>query len=175
MSDPPANPRTLLLAAALAALLALPLHAARAACAAPAALADGWERADPAASGFDAEALCAALHEATKGDVNIHGIIVERHGHLVAEIYRRGRDRSMSSLFTREVDFGPTDLHDMRSVSKSVVSLLVGIAIGEGRIAGITTPVLDFYPNDKDLRTPARASITIENLLTMSSGLAWRE
>jgi CubicO group peptidase (beta-lactamase class C family) len=175
MSDPPANPRTLLLAAALAALLALPLHAARAACAAPAALADGWERADPAASGFDAEALCAALHEATKGDVNIHGIIVERHGHLVAEIYRRGRDRSMSSLFTREVDFGPTDLHDMRSVSKSVVSLLVGIAIGEGRIAGVATPVLDFYPRDKDLRTSARASITIENLLTMSSGLAWRE
>jgi CubicO group peptidase (beta-lactamase class C family) len=174
LRDFPRSPRAILFATVLA-FLALPLHAGEAACAAPATIADGWERADPAASGFDAQALCAALQEATKGEVNIHGLVVERHGRLVAEIYRRGRDRSMSSLFTREVDFGPTDLHDMRSVSKSVVSLLVGIAIGEGRIAGITTPVLDFYPNDKDLRTPARASITIEHLLTMSSGLAWKE
>ncbi len=175
VSDFSKSPRTLLLATVLGALLALPLHAAETACAVPATIADGWERADPAASGFDAQALCAALQEATKGEVNIHGLVVERHGRLVAEIYRRGKDRPMGNLFSREVDFGPTDLHDMRSVSKSVVSLLVGVAIGQGRIAGVTTPVLDFYPRDQDLRTPARSAITIEHLLTMSSGLAWKE
>jgi CubicO group peptidase (beta-lactamase class C family) len=168
------SPRAILFATVLA-FLAPPLHAAETACAAPATIADGWERADPTASGFDAEALCAALRDATQGDVNIHGIVVERHGRLVAEIYRRGKDRPMGNLFTREVEFGPTELHDMRSISKSVVSLLVGIAIGEGRIAGVATPVLDFYPRDQDLRTPARSAITIEHLLTMSSGLAWRE
>jgi CubicO group peptidase (beta-lactamase class C family) len=167
--------RTLLIAAMLGLCLALPLHAAEAPCAVPATIDDGWERADPEASGFDANALCEALRDAVKGDINIHGLVVERHGRLIAELYRRGKDRPMGNLFTREVDFGPSDLHDMRSVSKSVVSLLVGVAIGQGRIAGVTTPILDFYPRDQDLRTPARSAITIEHLLTMSSGLAWKE
>ena len=167
--------RVLLVAVVLGSCPALPLRAAEASCAAPAAIDDGWERADPQASGFDANALCDALRDAAKGEINIHAIVVERHGRLVAELYRRGKDKPMSSLFAREVEFGPTDLHDMRSISKSVVSLLVGVAIGQGRIAGVATPVLDFYPRDNDLRTPARAAITIEHLLTMSSGLAWKE
>jgi CubicO group peptidase (beta-lactamase class C family) len=176
MRVPSENSRCALLAAVmLGTCLALPLRAAETACFVPATIGDGWERADPEASGFDANALCEALREAEKGQVNIHGIVVERHGRLVAELYRRGKDKPMSSLFAREVEFGPTDLHDMRSISKSVVSLLVGVAIGQGRIAGVATPVLDFYPRDQDLRTSARAAITIEHLLTMSSGLAWKE
>ncbi|MGZ5061592.1 MAG: serine hydrolase domain-containing protein [Usitatibacter sp.] len=172
---PAAVALALILALASAACFAQPLHAAEASCAEPAAMDDGWERADPATSGFDAEALCAVLRDAAKMDANLHAVVVERHGRLVAELYRRGRDRPMSSLFAREVEFGPTVLHDMRSVSKSVVGLLVGIAIDERRIAGVATPVLDFYPRDEDLRTPERASITIEHLLTMASGLAWVE
>lgn len=172
---PERSRRALLVAVVLGSCLCLPLHASEAPCFVPATIDDGWERADPGASGFDAKALCDALREAAKGEINIHGIVVERHGRLVAELYRRGKDRPMGNLFTREVEFGPTDLHDMRSVSKSVVSLLVGVAIGRGRIAGVTTPVLDFYPRDQDLRTPARSAITIEHLLTMSSGLAWKE
>ena len=45
-----------------------------------------------------------------------------------------------------EVEFGPTVLHDLRSVSKSIVSLLVGIARQQGKIGELTTPVLAFYP-----------------------------
>ncbi len=49
-------------------------------------------------------------------------------------LYRRGKDKSIWSLFARETDFAPTVLHDLRSVSKSVVGLLVGIARQQGKI-----------------------------------------
>src|SRR5258708_38239161 len=95
------NRLALLAAAVLGTCLALPLRAAEASCAVPAILDDGWGRAEPQVSGFDATALCDAVRDAVKGDVNIHGIVVERHGRLVAELYRRGKDRPMASLFAR--------------------------------------------------------------------------
>jgi CubicO group peptidase (beta-lactamase class C family) len=143
-------------------------------CHRPAILDDGWEVATPQAAGLDAGSLCAALDDtATRG--NIHAIVVERHGRLVAELYRRGQDRQIWSFFTREVDFGPTTPHDLRSVTKSVVGLLFGIAHADGKIGPLSTPVLDLYPDDADLRSPARNAITLEHLLTMSSGLQWNE
>ena len=60
-------------------------------CAPPAATSDGWEVATPEAAGFDAGALCAALTAVARADANLHGVIVERHGRLVAELYRAGR------------------------------------------------------------------------------------
>jgi CubicO group peptidase (beta-lactamase class C family) len=167
--------RRLSVRAALALALWAIASAAAASCAEPALIGDGWEKSTPQAEGFDADALCAVLDEADRGGDNIHAIVVERHGRLVAELYRSGRDRTMSSPFARDVQFGPTVKHDMRSVSKSVIGLLVGIARGEGRIPGVETPVLSFYPRDEDLRTAGRAAITIGNLLTMSSGLQWSE
>ncbi|QBB72794.1 class C beta-lactamase-related serine hydrolase [Pseudolysobacter antarcticus] len=109
------------------------------------------------------------------GETNIHSVIVERHGRLVAELYRRGKDKSQYSLFAREKDFGPTVMHDTRSVGKSVISLLLGIAKQQGKIKSLATPVLDFYPVYTDLATPELKAITLEHLLTMSSGLEWSE
>ena len=65
--------------------------------------------------------------------------------------------------------------HDVRSVSKSVVSLLFGIAVHGGRVASLATPALDFLPELADLRGDGRDAITLEHLLTMSSGLDWSE
>jgi CubicO group peptidase (beta-lactamase class C family) len=143
-------------------------------CAAPTAIGDGWQTADPVASGFDAVALCAVLERVAAGGSNVHAVVVERHGRLVAELYRRGKDRSIWSLFAREIDFGPTTLHDLRSISKSVVGLLVGIAGQQGKI-DLAAPALSHYPGYADLRSPAREAITLEHLLTMSSGLEWNE
>jgi CubicO group peptidase (beta-lactamase class C family) len=144
-------------------------------CATPASIADGWENAGPAEAGFDPQALCATLGRVVAGDANIHSVLVERRGRLVAELYKRGSDRSIYSLFASEVTFGPNDLHDMRSVSKSVVGLLIGIAMHQGRFPGLATPVLDLFPELADLRTPERRAITLEHLLTMTSGLEWHE
>jgi len=73
------------------------------------------------------------------------------------------------------VEFDSTSVHDLRSVSKSVVGLLVGVAIQQGKIASVTTPALQFYPEYADLRSPERDAVTLERLLTMSSGLRWNE
>jgi CubicO group peptidase (beta-lactamase class C family) len=161
-------------------LLALPLafaapaRAVAASCVAPIVLDDGWKTGDPRASGFDAAALCAVLERVAGDASNIHSVVVERRGRLVAELYRRGKDKSIWSLFTREIDFAPTVLHDLRSVSKSVVGLLVGIARQQGKIDVAASP-LAYYPSYADLRSPERDAITVEHLLTMSSGLEWHE
>jgi CubicO group peptidase (beta-lactamase class C family) len=58
------------------------------------------------------------------------------------------------------------------SVSKSIVSLLAGIARDEGKIADFDLPVAAFYPPFAD---GERKNITVRHLLTMSSGLDWDE
>ena len=109
------------------------------------------------------------------GPSNLHSVLVERHGRLVAELYRRGQDRSVYSLFAHDTDFGPVTLHDTRSVGKSVVSLLLGIAKQQGKVGDLATPAMAFYPEYADLATPERKAITLEHLLTMSSGFEWHE
>jgi len=149
--------------------------AAAAPCAVPAAVNDGWAASDPTQAGFDAPEFCALVDSVVRGDANLHSVLVERGGKLVAELYRRGPDRSIWSLFARETDFGPQTRHDLRSISKSVISLLVGIARQQGKLANLAQPVLDFYPEYAELRTPERLAITLEHLLGMSTGLAWNE
>jgi CubicO group peptidase (beta-lactamase class C family) len=63
----------------------------------------------------------------------------------------------------------------MRSVSKSVTSLLVGIAIERKLIAGVDEPVIGFFPEYSGLKTPGWDGITLRHLLTMSSGIKWDE
>lgn len=142
----------------------------------PALIGDGWERADPVASGFAAAKLQATLEKAAgEASTNLHAVIVERHGRLVAELYRAGKDKGVYGLVATTTDFGPTTLHDVRSVGKSVVSLLIGAARQEGKLRDLSKPALDFYPEFKDLQTPQRRAITLEHLLTMSSGFEWQE
>ncbi len=85
----------------------------------------------------------------------IHGVLIARHGKLVLEEYFHGFHRD--------------DLHDTRSASKSVTSLLVGAARLHGASIGPSTSVYGVM--DPDTRDPKKRAITLENLLTMSSGL----
>ena len=73
------------------------------------------------------------------------------------------------------VHFSPSALHDVRSISKSVTSLLIGIARGEGKFPPFESCVVDSFPEYADLRTTKNARITFQHLLTMSHGLAWDE
>ena len=57
-----------------------------------------------------------------------------------------------------------------------MISLLIGIARGEGKVPDLDTPAIDHLPAKyADLRTPDNARITIRDLLTMSAGLDWDE
>jgi len=136
---------------------------------------DGWRIAPPDAVGFDPAALCqwAERRLATPRD-NIHAILVVRHGHLVFEQYFTGDDERGGRPLG-QVPYDRTKLHDLRSVSKTVTALLVGIALGQQQLASLEQPIFDFLPAYADLRAPDKARITLRHLLTMSAGLAWDE
>ena len=137
----------------------------------PALLFGGLAGAQPARSeaAFDVSAI-----ERSAADADLHGVLVLQRGRILVEHYRRSKDRPVGDLFTREVTFGPDVLHDLRSISKSVVALLVGQAVGRGQI-DIAAPVLDFYPALADLRRDGREGIRVSHLLDMASGLEWSE
>jgi CubicO group peptidase (beta-lactamase class C family) len=87
----------------------------------------------------------------------LHSLIVSRSGEVVLERYYNG------ARATRPAN--------VKSVSKSIVSTLVGIAIHRGAIAGVETPIVTWFPELRKDREPAKQAITIEHLLTMQSGL----
>ena len=162
---------------AIAVVLLARAAAAAAPCTPPPALADGWRvDGDPAAAGFDAERLCAAVQSFAGSASNLHGLVVERGGALVAEQYREGQDaRSYSLFFTRRTAFDAHTLHDARSITKSVFGLLWGIAQGEGVVPPLGAPLLEQFPQLADLGNAGRERITVEDALAMRSGLDWDE
>ncbi|MEG1615401.1 MAG: serine hydrolase [Bacteroidales bacterium] len=68
--------------------------------------------------------------------------------------------------------YGETSLSNSFSMAKSIVSLLIGIAIEEGKIKGVEQPVSDFLP---EYGTFQGKTLTIRHLLTMSAGVDWNE
>ncbi|HEY6738585.1 MAG TPA: serine hydrolase [Actinopolymorphaceae bacterium] len=127
------------------------------------------------------ESLGAELHdrlnEARRAGLvdGLHAVVVVHHGRTALEYYGTGRDRSWFTDFG-VVAFEPHTLHDLRSVTKSVVALLYGIALGDGRVPDPAEPLRVGFPRYADLwADPARARLTIEHALTMSLGLEWKE
>ena len=69
-----------------------------------------------------------------------------------------------------------TDLHSMQSVTKSIVSAVIGIAIDRGDFPDLDTPVLSFFEEGTVVAVDARKrSMTLRDLLTMSAGWQWDE
>lgn len=69
-----------------------------------------------------------------------------------------------------------TDLHTIQSVSKSVTSALIGIAIERGEINGLNEKIAQYFPNhSSQFIDPLKSKITIEDLLTMRAGIKWDE
>ena len=72
--------------------------------------------------------------------------------------------------------YNNTKLHSLQSVTKSVTSLLIGIAIDKGFIKSVDQPITDFIsPSDHDFSDRRKKQITLEDLLTMRSGIQWDE
>lgn len=107
-------------------------------------------------------------------EANLHAVVVRRHGRLVFQRYFAGEDERRGQPLGRVIH-DATTRHDLRSVTKSVLSLLVGIAIDRGWIASVDLPVLAAFPEFNDLHTSPAGSVTLRHLLTMSAGLDWNE
>lgn len=141
----------------------------------PAEMNDGWTRATPAQVGIDATRLCRIEKFLEQWpDHNIHAVLVIRRGKLVMDRYFTGTDERWGAPLGK-VAHTPEQMHDLRSITKSVVSMLVGIAIGEGKFPPLDSPAIDFFPDLSLLRTAANGRITFRHLLSMSSGFAWNE
>lgn len=108
------------------------------------------------------------LHFAFKGQMRdlagyetqqrVTGLLLLKNGRIALEYY--GLGNTESTLWTS------------RSVAKSVVSTLVGIAIREGRIHSIDDPVVRYLP---ELKSTAWDGVTLRELITHTSGIAWNE
>jgi CubicO group peptidase (beta-lactamase class C family) len=148
-----------------------------------------WATSTPEAEGLDGTALAALDAEFAAGARGqITGMLVIRHGRVVFDkTYPHdfdrlfeGRDPVRGPYNYYDPDWHPFyqhgALHTMQSVSKSVTSALVGIAIMQGELPGVDAPlapyVEGFRQSDAD---PRRADLTLRHLLTMTTGIRWDE
>lgn len=144
-------------------------------CGVPGAGEDQWRVATAESVELSGARLCAMvkwLDDWKQSDV--HAVLVVRHGALVFEHYFSGKDEHWGEP-VGDVAFGPATKHDERSVTKSIVALVLGIAIDRGLIKSIDEPVMSFFPEYADLRTAEKDKIRLRDLVTMSSGLEWHE
>jgi CubicO group peptidase (beta-lactamase class C family) len=92
---------------------------------------------------------------------NVESIIVYSQGEIIFEKYYNG--------------FKKDSLHMVQSQTKSVVSLLMGIAIDQGYIKSENEPVSVYFPEYFKKEDNLKSSVTIRDLLTMSAGFKWEE
>jgi CubicO group peptidase (beta-lactamase class C family) len=96
----------------------------------------------------------------------LHALLVSHGRELVFEYY--GRDELQS--------FAPDVLHELRSVSKSVVALIYGIALAAGKAPPPEAKLYDQFPEYSDLaKQPGRERLTVQHVLSMTLGLEWDE
>lgn len=120
---------------------------------------DEWETSSPEEQMMDSEKLDNLLAHIEEEQLPIDSVLVIRHGYLVQEQYFQNYTRNK--------------LHQVWSVTKSFTSALIGIAKEEGYLT-LDQKVLDFFPERNFSHIdPRKQAITIEHLLTMTSGLNW--
>ncbi len=121
----------------------------------------GWQISTPEEQGLD-PMLVAELYYNAEQLETLYGLLVVKNGYLVAEKYFHGK--SISQLSSRA------------SVTKSVTSALVGIALEQGCLSSVDQKMMEFFPELADqVQDPRKKEITIRHLLQMRAGYPWEE
>jgi CubicO group peptidase (beta-lactamase class C family) len=120
-----------------------------------------WQVSTPEEQGLD-PALVAELYYNAEQSETLYGLLVIKNGHLVAEKY---------------FHVGAVDRQDNRqSVTKSIVSALVGIALEQGCLSSVDQKMMEFFPElANQIQDPRKGEITIRHLLQMRAGYPWEE
>jgi CubicO group peptidase (beta-lactamase class C family) len=130
----------------------------------PAKLSGDWETTSLEEAGLDSERLAAMMEDIQDGGFdNLHSLLIVKDGRLVFEEYFRGHNQ-------RNIDY-------IASVTKSVTSILVGIAINQGFIEGSDQYLVELLPLYADVinADPLKQKLQLWHLLSMTSGLEWDE
>lgn len=124
--------------------------------------AQGWRKTLPEAQRVDSNSLDVLTALIRREKLPIDSIFAVRHGYVVLDVAFRPHKSG--------------ELHDLHSVTKSVTSALVGIALEEAGDASVDTPVLALLAPEMAARADQRKqAMTLEHLLTMTAGLEWTE
>lgn len=148
----------------------------------------GWPESTPGAEGVDGPALESLSREFERGKhAYVDGMLVIRHGRVVFErsyphaydaAFAKAPDRRRDPYNYYDDEWYPyyKGLHTMQSVSKSVTSALIGIAIARGEIASVEAPAAPFFDGYQTYAGDARfAAMRLRDLLTMTAGIRWDE
>ena len=157
-----------------------------------------WALATPSELGLSAEPLLNLHNDVLQGRYGwIDSLLIIRNGRIAFEQYYehdyrsvyRDEAQTLGPLVVNSPS-GPynyfnafwhpyyknTQLHSMQSVTKSIVSATIGIAISRGDFPDLDTPVLSFFDIDKTAHVDdQKRAMTLRHLLTMSEGLHWDE
>jgi CubicO group peptidase (beta-lactamase class C family) len=118
----------------------------------------GWQVSTPEAQGMDSRRLEQLRRNIAANYPQIRSVVVVRHGDIVFEYVREGVQ--------------PDEAYPVHSVTKSVMSALVGAALQQGYLLTLDQPVVDFFPDYAALEVDPRLhQVTLRHILTMSSGL----
>lgn len=121
-----------------------------------------FPHATPESQGLDSESLTALIESIENQKLDIHQILILRNGHEIMN----------ANFFPYEA----SHKHALNSVTKNFTATLIGLAIDDGSIKDIQTPLLDFFPHRKiENLSDEKKAITLYHMLTMSSGLEWFE
>lgn len=139
---------------------------------------DGWVTRNAAVAGLDTVRLRNLLRRLAEGEYRgIDAVLIVKDGRLVFEKYFPGYDfeytaKDFKGKFIR---YDRNTIHNLASVTKSVTGILCGIAVDKKMIHGVDDRVSGSFPELAAMFTGGKEKITVENLLTMSSGLEWNE
>lgn len=146
-----------------------------------------WDASTPAEEGIDPAAIDSLIADIEAGRYGLvdHFLLI-RHGRIVADRrFEHDYDAIAARYDTTKHQYNydhpewhpyyrDTPLHTLQSVTKSVTSAALGIAIDEGHITGVDVPVVPFFTAyGPDTSDPRRRAMTLEDLLTMRSGIEW--
>ena len=127
---------------------------------------DSWRKCAPGEVNMDPlklKELNEEIRLLLEMHIDIHSVLIVKDGYIVAEQYY-------------SEDYGSDSLHRIYSCTKSITSALYGIAIEKGFLTGVEERMVDFFPDYEIQNMSAqKEDITLEDLLTMSSGLEWYE
>jgi CubicO group peptidase (beta-lactamase class C family) len=121
-----------------------------------------WQSITPEKQGMDSEKLAQMVEHIQEEKLGLHSLLIVRNGYLVSELY----------VYPYSVE----QAHGVMSVTKSVMGALVGIAIEKGYIKNVHQPLFSLLPDQEVANLDEqKKGITLEDLLTMTSGLDCHE